>query len=86
MAVHKKLEPNYAKQHEWEVYGKQLMIEYEQSLDEGLELEEYRELFESAAKKSLLSGLVKKGDTVVLTAGLPLGEAGRTNMLRVVEV
>ena len=50
MAVHKKLEPNYAKQHEWEVYGKQLMIEYEQSLDEGLDLEEYRDLFESVAK------------------------------------
>ena len=29
---------------------------------------------------------IKKGDTVVLTAGVPLGVAGNTNMLRVVEV
>ena len=29
---------------------------------------------------------VKKGDTVVITAGVPLGISGKTNMIRVVEV
>ena len=32
------------------------------------------------------AGLVDKGDTVVLTAGVPLGISGNTNMIRVVEV
>ena len=39
-----------------------------------------------AAAAAVAAGLVKKGDIVVLTAGLPLGKAGTTNMLRVVEV
>ncbi|MBD5452351.1 MAG: hypothetical protein HDR25_06900, partial [Lachnospiraceae bacterium] len=29
--------------------------------------------------------LIKEGDTVVLTAGVPLGVAGNTNMIRVIE-
>ena len=32
------------------------------------------------------AGIAGKGDTVVLTAGLPLGETGNTNMIRVFEV
>lgn len=44
------------------------------------------ELFESAIKAAEQSGVVRKGDTVVITAGLPLGISGSTNMIRVVEV
>ena len=44
------------------------------------------DLFREAAAAAVAAGLIKKGDRVVLTAGLPLGEAGTTNMLRVVEV
>ncbi|MGN0347357.1 MAG: pyruvate kinase [Lachnospiraceae bacterium] len=40
-------------------------------------------LFRSAIKAAVKSGLVKKNDRVVLTAGLPLGESGNTNMVRV---
>ena len=29
---------------------------------------------------------LQKGDKVVLTAGVPLGVSGKTNMLRVIEV
>lgn len=43
-------------------------------------------LFESAVKASVDAGFIHKGDTVVLTAGVPLGVAGNTNMIRVVEV
>lgn len=43
-------------------------------------------LFEAAVKASVEAGLINKGDTVVLTAGVPLGIAGNTNMIRVVEV
>ena len=40
-------------------------------------------LLESAMAKTSHSGVVKEGDKVVLTAGIPLGESGNTNMIRV---
>ncbi len=44
------------------------------------------ELFNSAVKAAVKAGYIKQGDITVLTAGVPLGISGRTNMLRVVEV
>ena len=44
------------------------------------------DLFREAVNAALEAGYVKKGDLVVLTAGIPLGISGKTNMLRVVEV
>ena len=41
------------------------------------------ELFEHAYEKVLESGIVKKGELVVTTAGIPLGISGNTNLLRV---
>lgn len=43
-------------------------------------------LFDAAINASLEAGLIHHGDRVVLTAGVPLGVAGNTNMIRVVEV
>lgn len=43
-------------------------------------------LFDSAIHQAQLAGLVKAGDTVILTAGMPLGVSGHTNMIKVVEV
>jgi pyruvate kinase len=43
-------------------------------------------LFEEAVHISEKAGYIKKGDVVVLTAGVPLGVAGKTNMIRVIEV
>jgi pyruvate kinase len=43
-------------------------------------------LCEAAVMAAKNAGYAEKGDKVVLTAGLPLGEAGNTNMVRVVEV
>lgn len=43
-------------------------------------------LFEAAVEASLKAGFIKTGDRVVLTAGVPLGVSGNTNMIRVVEV
>lgn len=54
-----------------------LLIEKEETADE---------LFESAARAAAKAGLVKKGDVVVITAGVPLGVSGNTNMIRVVEI
>lgn len=44
------------------------------------------DLFEEAVCAAEKAGYIKKGDKVVLTAGVPLGISGRTNMMRVVEV
>ncbi len=44
------------------------------------------ELFESAIKASEEAGYIVKSDVVVLTAGIPLGIAGTTNMLKVSSV
>ncbi len=41
------------------------------------------ELFESALEGAKKSGLVEKGDLVVITAGVPLGRSGSTNLIKV---
>lgn len=43
-------------------------------------------LFDKAVEAAKEHGLVQKGDKVVLTAGVPLGVSGNTNMIRVIEV
>lgn len=44
------------------------------------------ELFDHAVEVSLKANLVQKGDTVVITAGIPLGISGTTNMLKVHQI
>jgi len=56
---------------------KPLMIKEEESSER---------LFDSAVAEAQKAGYVKKGDVVVITAGMPLGTAGTTNMIHVVEV
>ncbi len=43
-------------------------------------------LFADAVAEAKRAGLVKEGDRVVITAGVPMGVTGNTNMIRVVEV
>lgn len=40
-------------------------------------------LFAHAVEEAARAGLIKDGDLVVITAGVPLGQSGTTNMLRV---
>ncbi|MDE6607010.1 MAG: pyruvate kinase [Lachnospiraceae bacterium] len=44
------------------------------------------ELFKEAIRVCKEAGYVKTGDRVVLTAGVPLGKSGTTNMIRVIDV
>lgn len=44
------------------------------------------DLFGEAIKAAKEAGHIKEGDRVVLTAGIPLGISGKTNMIHVVEV
>ncbi|AIQ68051.1 MULTISPECIES: pyruvate kinase [Paenibacillus] len=49
----------------------------------GLEATSTDELLETALKGGKASGLVKAGDLVVITAGIPLGRSGSTNLVKV---
>lgn len=44
------------------------------------------EMVEFAVENAFKAGIVKKGDLVVVTAGVPVGMAGTTNMIRVTQV
>lgn len=44
------------------------------------------EMFDKAMKGGLDSGLVKEGDLVVITAGVPLGSSGSTNLVKIGQV
>ena len=50
------------------------------------EKENTDELFESAINAAIEHGLLESGDVAVITAGIPLGIAGNTNMLKVAEI
>lgn len=54
-----------------------LLIEKEEKADD---------LFEEATRAVEKAGYVQRGDIAVLTAGVPLGISGKTNMIRVIEV
>ena len=41
-----------------------------------------QELFDHALARAREEGMVEEGDTVVLTAGVPVGIAGTTNLLK----
>ena len=47
------IRPQYQNLHDWEFYPSNLLIEYQQSLDEGLDIEAYKEVFSSVS--SILS-------------------------------
>lgn len=44
------------------------------------------EMFEYALQGGQKSGLVKEGDLVVITAGVPLGKSGSTNLIKVSQI
>lgn len=56
---------------------KPLLIAREETADE---------LFDDAVKEAKKAGYIKHGDIVVISAGVPLGISGNTNMVRVAEV
>ena len=50
------------------------------------EKDDTEELFDAAVEEAKKAGYIKPGELVVITAGVPLGKSGTTNMIRVVEV
>lgn len=45
----------------------------------------FEEMSEVASRITLEAGFAKRGDTLVITAGIPFGVSGSTNMVRVIE-
>ena len=43
------------------------------------------ELFQHCARKAIEAGLIDDGDTVVISAGMPVDVPGNTNIIRVIE-
>lgn len=67
MPYNKMMKPKYENMPDWESYASGLLTEYKQSLEEGLDLEKYKDLFEATAK--LPKGEIKKkiGDVLFET-------------------
>ncbi|QYR20395.1 pyruvate kinase [Paenibacillus sp. sptzw28] len=49
----------------------------------GVSAETTDEMFDIAVRGGIDSGLVKLGDTVIITAGVPVGRAGSTNLIKI---
>lgn len=44
------IKPQYANIHDWEFYSSNLMIDYQQSIEEGLDIEPYKEVFSAVSR------------------------------------
>ncbi|WP_096202707.1 pyruvate kinase [Bacillus sp. FJAT-45350] len=62
---------------------RQLMLVWGVIPELGMEATTTDEMLEVAVSSSLKSGHVKHGDLIVITAGVPVGETGTTNLLKV---
>ena len=49
MSVDKIIQPQYKSIHQWELYSADLMIEYRQTIDEGKDISQYKNLFKAVA-------------------------------------
>lgn len=54
----KVIKPHYKNIHDWEFYSSNLLLEYQESLDEGLDIEIYKDVFSSVSR--LPKGEIKK--------------------------
>jgi pyruvate kinase len=52
----------------------------------GIKVDTTDEMFESSVNNSLKTGLIENGDYVVISAGVPIGEAGTTNLIKVQQI
>ena len=50
------------------------------------EFQQTDDMFSEAGQLALSSGLVKEGERIVITAGIPFGQKGTTTLLRVLEL
>ncbi len=58
------IKPQYQNMHRWELYSANLITEYQQSIDEGLDIEGYRDVFASVAQLPMGDIKQKLGDVL----------------------
>jgi pyruvate kinase len=44
------------------------------------------DLFRSAINCGLSTGMIHEGDTAIITAGVPMGKTGATNLIKILQV
>jgi len=65
MKGNNQIKPQYANIHDWEFYSSNLMIEYTQSIEEGLDIETYKDVFVAVSKLPKDETKKKLGDTLL---------------------
>lgn len=50
MNYNKEIKPRYSSMHDWEFYTSDILTEYQQSVEEGLDIEAYKDVFEAASR------------------------------------
>lgn len=76
LSFHKALKPKYANLHEWEDYSANLLTEYQQSMEEGLDLSAYEDVFTAVSRLPRNEAKKEIGDVlfqVVLNANMAEG-------------
>lgn len=70
-----KIKPDYTKVHRWEVYADQLPVEYTQSVEEGKDIEKYKNLFSAVAEMPLDDSKVEMADILAdIVVNAPIKE------------
>lgn len=64
LTFHKALKPKYANLHSWESYAANLLTEYRQATEEGLDLEAYADVFDSVSRLPMSEIKEKLGDVL----------------------
>ena len=64
LTVDKKLQPEFSMIHQWELYSSQLMIEYDQSVEEGKDIAQYKDLFTAVDKMPQSENKEKMADVL----------------------
>ena len=64
LAYDKVMTPEYSSMHNWEFYAGRLDVEYMQSIDEGLDIEEYKDVFEAVLRLPVSETKKKMGDAL----------------------
>lgn len=59
-----KIKPQYTNMNTWDFYCSDLMVEYEQSMDEGLDVEKYEDIFQAVSRLSIDEIRVKFADVL----------------------
>ncbi len=64
MKYNRQIKPRYSNMHDWEFYSSNLLTEYQQSIEEGLDIEQYRDVFQAVSRLPKDETKKKLGDVL----------------------